>query len=136
MMNMVMQVLIVRDAMVMQVMVMIAMDAMLMGVSVPAGGVNSCVPHGKQLSLRRAISSGNSIKWVDFTEKLAEFTKVMVDHYIKTCRVPLQRGAKPGYLENARDGEDGDAIRMDCFWHPTPAFKQPLADFKYGPKKR
>ena len=25
---------------------------------------------------------------------------------------------------------------MDCFWHPTPAFKQPLADFKYGPKKR
>ena len=35
-----------------------------------------------------------------------------------------------------RDGEDGDAIRMDCFWHPTPAFKQPLADFKYGPKKK
>ena len=33
-------------------------------------------------------------------------------------------------------GEDGDAIRMDCFWHPTPAFKQPLADFKYGPKKK
>ena len=117
---MVMQVMIVRDAMVMQVMVMIAMDAMLMGVSVPAGGVNSCVPHGKQLSLRRAISSGNSIKWVDFTEKLAEFTKVMVDHYIKTPRVPLQRGAKPGYLENARDGEDGDALqKVD---QPTAGF--------------
>ena len=111
MMNMVMLVMIVMNAMVMQVMVMIAMDAMLMGVSVPGGGVNSCVPHGKQLSLRRAISSSNSIKWVDFTEKLAEFTTVIVDHHIKTCRVPLQRGAKPGYLENAGAGEDGLALQ-------------------------
>ena len=47
------------------------------------------------------------------------------------CSLHMAVGAK-----TERDGEDGDAIRMDCFWHPTPAFKQPLADFKYGPKKK
>ena len=59
-----------------------------------------------------AIAIRQLQKMVQYCSKVRDsYTTVIVDHHIETCRVPLQRGAKPGYLENARVGEDGDALQ-------------------------